>query len=103
MVFRVELTDRAARDLRLIYQTVHAEDAAQARGWFNGLELLILSLDELPDRGAIIAEDKNLRQLLYGRRRHIWRIIYRINKASLVVSVLHIRHGARDAFAPEGA
>jgi plasmid stabilization system protein ParE len=101
MAYRVELTDRAARDLRRIYLTINAEDDAQARTWFNGLERAILSLDEHPARGAVIPEDANFRHLLYGRRRHIYRVIYAIDKRSRVVTVLHIRYGARDAFKPD--
>jgi toxin ParE1/3/4 len=101
MAYRVDLTERAARNLRRIYLTINAEDAAQARAWFNGLEKAVLSLDEHPTRGAPTPEDGNLRHLLYGRRRHRYRIIYAIDEANRVVTVLHIRHGARDAFMPD--
>ena len=98
MAYRVDLTERAARNLRRIYETFNVEDATQARTWFNGLEKTILSLDEHPARGAAIAEDEGLRNLLYGHRRHVYRIIYAIDEPNRVVTVLHIRHGARDAF-----
>ncbi len=101
MAYRVDLTERAARNLRRIYVTINAEDAAQARAWFNGLEKAVLSLDEHPARGAPIPEDDSLRQLLYGRRKHRYRIIYAIDEQNRVVTVLHIRHGARDAFIPD--
>lgn len=98
MTYRVDLTERAARNLRHIYQTIDAADATQARAWFNGLEQAILSLEEHPSRGAPTQEDRNLRHLLYGRGRHRYRIIYAIDETNRVVTVLHIRHGARDAF-----
>jgi plasmid stabilization system protein ParE len=44
MAYRVELTERAARDLRRIYLTINAADAAQARAWFNGFEKAVISL-----------------------------------------------------------
>ncbi|MDQ2762992.1 MAG: type II toxin-antitoxin system RelE/ParE family toxin [Pseudomonadota bacterium] len=100
MAYRVDLTERAARNLRRIYLTINAEDGAQARAWFNGLEKTVLSLDEHPARGAPIPEGGNLRHLLYGRRRHYYRIIYAIDEGNRTVTVLHIRHGARDAFLP---
>jgi toxin ParE1/3/4 len=100
MAYRVDLAERAARDLRRIYLTINAEDATQARVWFNGLEQAILSLDENPARGTSIPEDATLRHLLYGRRRHRYRIVYAVDEASHVVTVLHIRHGARDALMP---
>lgn len=101
MAYRVDLTERAARNLRHIYQTIDAEGATQARAWFNGLEQAILSLDEHPSRGAPIPEGSNLRHLLHGRGRHRYRIIYAVDEANRVVTVLHVRHGARDAFMPD--
>jgi plasmid stabilization system protein ParE len=101
MAYRVDLTERAARNLRRIYLTINAEDAVQARAWFNGLEKAVLSLDEHPARGAPIPEDGTLRHLLYGRRRYRYRIIYAIDERNHIVTVLHIRHGARAAFMPD--
>jgi plasmid stabilization system protein ParE len=97
MPYRVDLTERACRDLRHIYATINAEDSQQARLWFNGLQRTVLSLDQYPARGAATPEDGALRQLLYGRRRHRYRIVYGIDEGEHVVTVLHIRHGARDA------
>lgn len=98
--YRVDLTDRSARDLRHLYRAIDAQSSGQARAWFNGLERMILSLDQNPARGAVIREDPNLRQLLYGRRRYVLRIIYAVDEACSVVTVLHIRRGARAAFRP---
>jgi len=101
MAYRVELTERAARDLRSLYQFIKAEDSIQARVWFNRLERVILSLDENPARGRVIPEDATLRHLLYGRKRNLYRIIYTINEREHTVTIVHIRHGARDAFQPD--
>ena len=101
MAYRVDLTERAARDLRRIYLTIDASDGAQACAWFNGLERAVLSLDEHPARAPYLPEGGGLCHLLYGRRRYRYRIIYAIDEAARVVTVLHIRHGARDAFGPD--
>jgi mRNA-degrading endonuclease RelE of RelBE toxin-antitoxin system len=61
---------------------------------------VILSLDENPARGSVIPEGYDLRHLLYGRRRNVYRIIYAIDERESVVHVLHVRHGARNAFWP---
>src|SRR4051812_948150 len=61
MAYRVEVTPRAARDLRAIYHRIAAVHAAQAQAWFNGLTELILSLDQHPLRGAFINEGPGLR------------------------------------------
>jgi toxin ParE1/3/4 len=103
MTYRVKLTERAARNLRRIYRIINAADAAQARIWFNGLERAVLSLDENPARGAPTPEDGNFRHLLYGRRRNRYRIIYAVDEGHRMVTVLHIRHAARDAFLPDEA
>ena len=51
MKYRVDLTNRAIRDLEHVYDRIDADDNAQARDWFNRLEQTILSLDEHPSRG----------------------------------------------------
>lgn len=98
MPYRVELTERAARDLELIYQGISADASVRARAWFNKREQLILSLDEQPARGVVIPEDFRLRHLLHGRKPNIFRVIHAIDDAIGVVTVLHIRHGRRDGF-----
>ena len=101
MTFRVELTARAARDLGFIYRSINAEDSSQARAWFNGLEKAVSSLEELPARGAVTPEDEGLRHLLYGKKPDVYRVIYAVDQPSRVVTVVHIRHRARDAFVPK--
>jgi plasmid stabilization system protein ParE len=98
MGYRVDLTDRARRDLRNIYDRIHAEDSIQAKDWFNGLEAMVYSLEQHPGRGAITRESSKHRHLLYGNKPHVYRIIYRIFERTKAVRVLHIRHGAMDEF-----
>ena len=103
MAYRVELAARAGRDLRDIYRRIHADSSAHAVAWFNGLEATVYSLDQHPDRGAITPESRKLRHLLYGNKPHVYRIIYRVPERAKKVKVLHVRHGARDAFTPKQA
>jgi toxin ParE1/3/4 len=98
MAYRVDVTARAARNLRSIYRDIHAGDSGQAHAWFNGLEKAVLSLSEHPSRCPITQEDARLRHLLYGAKPDTYRIIFTIHERSQVVTVLHIRHGARNAF-----
>jgi len=102
MAYRVELTERAARDLGRIYRTINTDGSARARDWFKGLEKAVFSLDEHPARAPVIPEDDTLRHLLYGRKPNVCRIIYAIDERDRVVTVLHIRHGARKAFTSSG-
>ncbi|CUW39234.1 putative Plasmid stabilization system [Magnetospirillum sp. XM-1] len=101
MTYRVELSARAIRDLRQLYQAIAARHVPAAATWFNGLEAKLANLARLPRRGGVVPEDGRLRQLLYGRRPHVYRIIYQIDEGNRIVSVLHIRHGARDVMAGE--
>ena len=94
MIYSVELTARASRDLRQIYSTISAADSQQARVWLNGLEAAVLSLREHPARSPIIPEDGRLRHLLYANKRHVYRIIFALDEAAQVVTVLHIQHGS---------
>ena len=95
MTYRVELTARAGRDPRHLYRTINAADSRQAHDWFNGLEAAVSSLDENPARSPRTPEDEGLRHLLHGSGRYVYRILYTIDEDRRVVTVLHIRHGAR--------
>jgi plasmid stabilization system protein ParE len=101
MAYSVDITERAERDMERLYSTIEAESSEQARIWFNGLERTVLSLDEHPAKGATIPEGGELRHLLYGRKGRRYRVIYAIDEPGRVVTVLHIRHGARNAFRSE--
>jgi toxin ParE1/3/4 len=62
------------------------------------LERALLTLEESPERCPVTPEDDELRHLLYGNKPHIYRVIYRALEKQKQVHVLHIRHGARQAF-----
>jgi len=46
----------------------------------------------------VTPESDKLRHLLYGKKPHIYRAIYRVLEEQKQVDVLHIRHGARRRF-----
>jgi plasmid stabilization system protein ParE len=96
MAYRVNLSARAERDLRHLYQEINAVHSATARKWYRGLKKRILSLGTHPNRCPVTPENKELRHLLYGHGRSIYRVIYRVIETR--VEVLHIRHGARSKF-----
>jgi toxin ParE1/3/4 len=96
----VNITARAERDLVALYDEIDAESSAAARAWYTGLRMSILSLEQLPHAWPITRESRRLRHLLYGRKPHIYRVIYRAVKSRHQVDILHIRHGARRAFRP---
>ena len=100
MPYRVELSSRALHDLDILYFEKNVEESRAASLWFNGLQAAVDSLDLLPGRCPIAPESetagRELRQLLYGNKPHVYRIIYSIDESLKVVSVFHIRHAARD-------
>jgi hypothetical protein len=74
--------------------------------WFIAMEEAIASLANFPERCPLAPETERsplapeterspfeVRQLLYGRRPHAYRILFTIRGD--VVHVLHIRHGRR--------
>ncbi|HMD85225.1 MAG TPA: type II toxin-antitoxin system RelE/ParE family toxin [Terriglobia bacterium] len=98
MAFRVEQTLKAKRDLDLILEWLLTQYAGE-RGlrWFQGLKEAVASLPELPQRCPLAPENAEFpfegRQLLYGRKPHVYRILFAIEGDTVVV--LHIRHARR--------
>jgi plasmid stabilization system protein ParE len=102
MEYAIRIMPRAERDLWEIYLEIHAGQAEAAKRWFLGLEFSILSLEHNPRRCPVTPESKRLRHLLYGKKPHVVRVIYRITERPKVVEILHIRHGAMNTFEPTG-
>jgi toxin ParE1/3/4 len=98
MAYLVNITLRAGCDLEHLYTEISASGSDTARKWYEGLKREILSLETFPNRCPITPEKKTVRHLLYGRKPHVYRVIYRVTERKKVVEVLHIRHGARDRF-----
>jgi len=65
--------------------------------WFAALQDAIASLAEFPVRCPLAPEKVafpfEVRHLLYGRKPHVYRILFTIEDQT--VYVLHIRHGRR--------
>ena len=95
MAYRVEVAARARRDLDALYEAIHVEESGHAFNWFNGLAEAMRSLANMPYRAPMIHEDSALRHLLYGKRPHVYRIIYRVDESIQTVRIIHVRHGTR--------
>jgi len=100
MGYVINITSRAERDLADLYTEINGERSDAARKWYRGLKDAILSLEEQPNRCPVTSESGQLRHLLCGHRRHIYRVIYRVLEKQQCVHILHIRHGARRKFRP---
>jgi plasmid stabilization system protein ParE len=98
MTFRVDLSDQAQGDISAIYDWLRSQEAGDSgERWFAALRTAIGSLTHLPSRCPLAPETWDapveVRQLLYGRRPHTYRILFTIKED--VVQVLHIRHARR--------
>jgi plasmid stabilization system protein ParE len=99
MPYLVEIAARVARDLEILYVEKNAAESHAAARWYNELELAVYSLAEHPHRCPLAPEarkaKRKLRNLLYGKKPHVCRVIYEVDEGRQAVSVLTIRHGAR--------
>jgi toxin ParE1/3/4 len=98
MTFRVEVSAQAESDADAILDWLLSQYAGETGlRWFQGLDDAIVSLATFPKRCPLAPENARfpfeVRQLLYGRRPHLYRILFTIEGER--VQVLHIRHGRR--------
>jgi toxin ParE1/3/4 len=89
----------AVRDLEILYVEKNAAESRIAARWYNGLEEAVYALAIYPYRCPVAPETRKLKRkllhLLYGKKPHVYRIIYEIDEPRQTVWVLNIRHGAR--------
>ncbi|HJX83393.1 MAG TPA: type II toxin-antitoxin system RelE/ParE family toxin [Candidatus Angelobacter sp.] len=99
MTYRVEFAARAVRDLEILYIEKNAAESDAAARWYNGLEQAVYALASYPYRCPVAPEarraKRKLRHLLYGKKPHVYRVIYEIDELRETVWLLTIRHGAR--------
>jgi hypothetical protein len=59
----------------------------------------LYSLEDMPRRCPLAREadaaKREIRCLIFGKKRSVWRILYEVDERRRMVWVLHIRHGAR--------
>jgi len=99
MTYLVNFAARSVRDLEILYVEKNAAESHAAARWYNGLEQAVYALASYPDRCPVAPEarraKRNLRHLLYGKKPHVYRVIYEVDEGRQAVWVLTIRHGAR--------
>src|SRR5262245_53021163 len=95
--YRVIIQPNAETELAAAYQYRYALGPQAAALWVPGIVEAINSLEQFPARCPLAPEnghfDEEIRQLLYGARRDVFRILFTIQEDT--VHVLHIRHGAQ--------
>lgn len=102
MKYFVRYSSTAEAEVQEAYSWIHRQSPFYAAKWLAGLLQAIASLESGPDSYPLAPEAdtflKPIRQLLYGKRRGIYRVLFEIEGD--VVKVLHIRHGARRFLEP---
>lgn len=98
MSFDVQLTEMAAAEIRRGYSWLAERSLAAANRWRDSILAAVDSLAENPDRCPLAPEDEwyagTLRQLLHGKRRSVYRILFEMRNQ--VVVILRVRHAAQD-------
>ena len=100
MAYVVKITPHAERDLAELYRQINAEYSDAALEWYWGIKAAILSLEHHPNRCPLTRENDKLRHLLYGKKPHVYRVVYEVDERRQTVWVLTIRHGARRRLKP---
>ena len=104
MAYRVIVQERAERDITEAYAYIEGAAPDAALRWYGRIKVCIQSLSEFPRRCAKAPEAEKLgidiRQLLFGKRSGIYRVIFRIDEHAGEVHVLSVRHGARKPIEP---
>ena len=97
MRYRVIIQPSAWGEIREAYRWLYERSPTAANRWRNGLLRAVLLLETQPTRCPLAPENdsfgEEIRQLLYGRRRGVYRILFTIEDD--IVSVLYVRHSAR--------
>jgi plasmid stabilization system protein ParE len=103
MKYRVEITQEAESEIKDAYLWIRSDSPANAARWRQGLLEAVRSLSQQPTRCPLAPESarfqQEIRQLLYGRRGGVYRVLFVIGEKT--VSILHVRHAAREFLQPD--
>lgn len=97
MTYSVEISDKALAEIDEALGWYAERSMAAAVRWYVNLKKAIRSLQENPGRCELAPEaewcDCEIRQLLYGKKRGVYRILFEVRGKT--VHVLRVRHAAR--------
>jgi plasmid stabilization system protein ParE len=104
MEYRVVLADAAKADAETLYQCVIERAPLRGPEWFEKLLDCLYSLNNSPSRCPLALESRRshrqIRNLLYGKGRNVYRILFEIDEERRTVWILHIRRAARASLRP---
>ena len=108
MKYRLEISSVAEAEAdRAFLRLSQVRSPTQASQWYAGLLQTIESLSQFPKRCPLARENEyfsqEIRQLLYGRGRNSYRILFTIlaEKEGATVRILHIRHASQQTLGEE--
>lgn len=97
MAFQVRVTQTAKAEIDTAYSWLRERNPVYADNWFRELMDTIATLQEKPLRCALAPENdaiaEEIRQLIYGKSRNKYRILFAIREDT--VFVLHVRHSSQ--------
>lgn len=97
--YRVVFADTALDDLRETVVWISQHSRRNAQLWLQRVRAKASTLDHNPQRCPIAPDDDafrgTVRQMLYGRRPNVYRILYDIRERSRTVRILRVMHAAR--------
>ena len=102
MEYRVEFDPRALDQIEAVYERI-AEHAPQAAArWYAGVFKKVESLKSFPRRCPVAPESRSIgaevRELLYGKRRQVYRILYGIHDDVIYIyEIWHSSHGSSNS------
>ena len=103
MSYRVVITANAKANLRSYYTRAAENAPVKALRWLDRFESALQSLSDNPCRCPLAPEDDlvdvEVRQLLFGKGRNVYRALFTISGDD--VQVLHVRRAVRDTATPE--
>jgi len=98
MKYRIVILPSAKADIKEVSRWMRQYSREKAIAWVDGIEEAIRSLDAFPARCAIVplggVFSEEIRQLLYGKGREKYRIIFTIQDD--VIFVLRVLHTAQE-------
>ncbi|MDZ8104191.1 MAG: type II toxin-antitoxin system RelE/ParE family toxin [Nostoc sp. DedQUE12a] len=95
--YQIIIQPAAQKAIEEAYFWLSNDSSSKARQWLKGLYKAILSLEKMPSRCSLAFEndffEQEIRQLLYGKGRNAYRILFTIVNDS--VEILFVRHAAQ--------
>ncbi len=108
MKYRIEISSIAEAEADAAFlQLSQVTSPVKASQWYSGLMQAIESLSQMPRRCPLARENEyfsqEIRQLLYGRGRNLYRVLFTVleQQNMLTVRILHIRHASQQTIGEE--